>query len=75
VVAEAMLPAFLRNGQGITVVAKLAKSFGCPAIPKVLATFATAKCDTYSLADTKLPVGAWWALRPGIRSSHRALPL
>jgi len=42
----------LKNGQGITGVAKVAKSFGCPAIAKVLATFATAKCDTYSLADT-----------------------
>jgi len=40
------------DGQGIRVVAKLAKSFGCPAIPKVLATFATAKCDTDSLAVT-----------------------
>jgi len=50
--------AALRNGQGITVVAKLAKSFGCLAIPKVLATFATAKCDTYSLDDTKRDDGA-----------------
>jgi len=37
----------------ITVVAKLAKSFDLASIPKVLATFATAKSDTYFPNDAK----------------------
>jgi hypothetical protein len=39
------------------VVAKLAKSFGDAAIPKVLATFATTNSDTYSSNGTKLMPG------------------
>jgi hypothetical protein len=37
----------------MTVVAKLAKSFGNAAIPKVLATSATAKPDTFFSNDAK----------------------
>ena len=39
--------------RSIIVVAKLAESFGGAAIPKVLATFATTKSDSYFSDDAK----------------------